>query len=89
MRKFLKRNGNQLAMFYDVSALEQNLLSWKTSVFGAFCCFQDAYVNMPLQQWEMRPKGQGPNNLIITIISTVAEIELEIKVTAGDLSALQ
>jgi len=56
---------------------ENNLLSWTTSVFGAFCCFQDSYVNMPLQQWEMRPKG--PNHLIITIISTVAEIELEIK----------
>ncbi|XP_075257384.1 dynein axonemal intermediate chain 7 homolog isoform X2 [Convolutriloba macropyga] len=56
---------------------ENNLLSWKTSVFGAFCCFQDSYVNMPLQQWEMRPKDT--NNVLITIISTVAEIELEIK----------
>ena len=39
---------------------------------------QDLHVNMPFQQWELRPLGQ--NHSLLTITAAIAEAFIEIKV---------
>lgn len=56
---------------------ETRNLSFKTRNFGTFCLMQDAHVNMPFQQWELRPLGLNHTLLIIT--AAIAEAFIEIK----------
>lgn len=60
-------------------------LSLKSRKFGTFCLMQDLHVNMPFQQWELRPLGQ--NHCMLTITAAIAEVFIEIKGTVCRLQA--
>lgn len=40
--------------------------------------FQDLYLNMPFQSWELRP--HATNSCLFTLIAASIELEIEIKV---------
>nr|XP_039268650.1 axonemal 84 kDa protein-like [Styela clava] len=56
---------------------ETKSLSFKTRNFGTFCLMQDSHVNMPFQQWELRPLGL--NHTLLTVTAAIAETFIEIK----------
>ncbi|XP_040201351.1 dynein intermediate chain CFAP94, axonemal [Rana temporaria] len=76
--------------------MEQRLLSFKMDAFHTFTLFQEAYLNMPYESWELKPNGM--NEVSLTVTSAFTDIHLEIKddqcrlaavsSTDGDLSAL-
>lgn len=75
---------------------EQRQLSFKMDAFHTFTLIQEAYLNMPYESWELKPKGM--NEVSLTVSSAFTDIHIEIKddqcrltdvsSTDGDLSAL-
>merc|ERR1719494_617034 len=61
-------------MTYDE---ETKMLSFKTCNFGPFAVFQDLYLNMPFQSWEIHPVAV--NNCSITMIAAIVELEIQVK----------
>ncbi|KAJ6666263.1 hypothetical protein lerEdw1_000535 [Lerista edwardsae] len=60
---------------YDMREKE---VSFKLNQFYTVTLLQDAHVNMPYQSWELRPKDT--NQAIFSILTTFAEVQIEIKV---------
>ena len=54
------------------------VLTFRSCVFGTIGLLQDAHINMPFQSWELRPRGN--NSAQLTIIASIVEVELQIRV---------
>ncbi|XP_046841303.1 dynein axonemal intermediate chain 7-like isoform X2 [Xenia sp. Carnegie-2017] len=62
----------------DIHYDEQtNMLSFRVDRFAPIAIFQDVYVNMPFQSWEIRPHGL--NSCIFTIVAAAIDLEIEVK----------
>lgn len=56
---------------------QTNMLRFKTDRFAPIAIFQDLYLNMPFQSWEIRPHGL--NSCIFTIVAAAIDLEIEVK----------
>ncbi|XP_028414620.1 protein CASC1-like [Dendronephthya gigantea] len=56
---------------------QTNMLRFKTNRFAPIAIFQDLYLNMPFQSWEIRPHGL--NSCIFTIVAAAIDLEIEVK----------
>ncbi|KAL9955781.1 hypothetical protein ACROYT_G037160 [Oculina patagonica] len=56
---------------------EERTVLFKMSTFGPIATFQDLYLNMPFQSWELRP--HATNSCMFTLIAAIIELEIEIK----------
>ncbi|KAJ7373528.1 Protein casc1 [Desmophyllum pertusum] len=56
---------------------EERAVLFKMSTFGPMATFQDLYLNMPFQSWELRP--HATNSCLFTLIAAIIELEIEIK----------
>ncbi|XP_068672248.1 dynein axonemal intermediate chain 7-like [Montipora foliosa] len=56
---------------------EKRCIQFKMSSFGPVATFQDLYLNMPFQSWELRP--HSTNSCLFTLIAAIIELEIEIK----------
>ncbi|XP_073245123.1 dynein axonemal intermediate chain 7-like [Porites lutea] len=56
---------------------EERVVVFKISNFGPVATFQDLYLNMPFQSWELRP--HATNSCLFTLIAAIIELEIEIK----------
>ena len=57
---------------------EERELQFKTAFPGPIALFQDRYMNMPFQSWSLRPRGA--NHCVLTLIASINEVSIEIKV---------
>ena len=70
-------------MYFIFLRTEKRLLSFKTGYFGTMGLVQDTHINMPFQSWELRPRGT--NQAQLTIIAAIIEVDIQIKVSQGQL----
>lgn len=56
---------------------EERTVIFKMSTFGPIATFQDLYLNMPFQSWELRP--HATNSCLFTLLAAIIELEIEIK----------
>lgn len=56
---------------------EERAVVFKMSNFGPVATFQDLYLNMPFQSWELRP--HATNRCLFTLFAAIIELEIEIK----------
>ncbi|KAM4748676.1 dynein axonemal intermediate chain 7 [Rhinophrynus dorsalis] len=52
-------------------------LSFKMDTFHTFTLIQESHLNMPYESWDLSPKGES--EIVLTVISTFTEIQIEIK----------
>lgn len=72
------KNNWRLDTFTDTQYNEEErTVLFKMSTFGAIATFQDLYLNMPFQSWELRP--HATNSCLFTLIAAIIELEIEIK----------
>ncbi|XP_066489869.1 dynein axonemal intermediate chain 7 [Tiliqua scincoides] len=66
----------------DIGEVAYNMrekeISFKMNRFYTVTLLQDAHVNMPYQSWELQPKGT--DEALFSILTTFAEVQIEIKV---------
>ncbi|XP_042325807.1 dynein axonemal intermediate chain 7 isoform X2 [Sceloporus undulatus] len=58
--------------------MKEKEISFKMNGFFTITLLQDAHLNMPYQSWELRPTGL--DEAVFTILTTFAELQIEIKV---------
>lgn len=72
------KNNWRLDAFTDSQySEEERSIQFKMSNFGPVATFQDLYLNMPFQSWELRP--HTTNSCLFTLIAAIIELEIEIK----------
>ncbi|XP_061494346.1 dynein axonemal intermediate chain 7 [Rhineura floridana] len=58
--------------------MKEKEISFKMNGFFSMTLLQDAHLNMPYQSWELQPNGT--NEAIFSILTTFAEVQIQIKV---------
>ncbi|KAH0617144.1 hypothetical protein JD844_028844 [Phrynosoma platyrhinos] len=66
--------------------MKEKEISFKMNGFFTITLLQDAHLNMPYQSWELRPTGL--DEAIFNILTTFAEVQIEIKVNQCMLSTI-
>lgn len=72
-RKEWRTDGIEVTKFDE----EKRVLHFRTSVFGTLGFLQDFHINMPFQQWELRPLGTRSCRL--NIIASINEVAIQVK----------
>nr|XP_034982500.1 protein CASC1 [Zootoca vivipara] len=57
--------------------MQEKEIGFKMNGFFTVTLMQDAHLNMPYQSWELRPNG--PDEAFLTILTTFAEVQIQIK----------
>ncbi|PAA52808.1 hypothetical protein BOX15_Mlig033530g1 [Macrostomum lignano] len=72
-RKEWRTDGIEVTKFDE----DKRVLNFRTSVFGTLGFLQDFHINMPFQQWELRPLGTRSCRL--SIIASINEVAINVK----------
>ncbi|XP_045410151.1 dynein axonemal intermediate chain 7 isoform X6 [Lemur catta] len=64
---------------------EERLIKFCLETFGPVTLIQDTHINMPYQSWELKPLDV--NNVLLTVTTVFAEIQIQIKVPLVEMKA--
>ncbi|XP_045410148.1 dynein axonemal intermediate chain 7 isoform X3 [Lemur catta] len=66
---------------------EERLIKFCLETFGPVTLIQDTHINMPYQSWELKPLDV--NNVLLTVTTVFAEIQIQIKENLCMLSSIK